>query len=700
MKYKVRIKKAPDTMAYGGQTNYGLDLGARGVYQNTEDNPYENVSNTLQPIDRSLANIEAELGETVMGDFDQDGQNEHMKIGGKPHSQGGTPLKVPEGSFVFSKTKKMKIGGPVLSMFGKSATTKKKYSPADLAKQYNINKYRAVLDDPYADQISKSTAARMIDNYEKKLGGLALLQESKKGFPQGIPNIAMPFLRTMMPMEQEQDVPMAKYGGYYFDDGGLTKYQTKGEVNPPLLPERPRISPKEVPIYEAQGYKRVGNTNVWRKTTSGKDVKDVVVTPGAGGTSSPGTPGQIIPGDRIKGGSDWKAPAGCANLLYTVEDVKARPGCYNTFLNKNGFKDASEEDMKKGLREWIRGNRPTYKPGVPPTKTDPRPETRTCEDGYTIDPNDPTKCIKENEETREVEVTDTNTNTNTKDSPSAKKRRTPSLGSFPFFGTQFMVPPKKYFPYASPLNAVIPYPAFYDPNRELAEGASQRKMTAEYMSNLDPQAYSARVAALNAQGAEQAANTIGRYQNMNVGVANQFSPLQTDIMNKIMAYRADAMDKVVHNAQQEDKAYRNSWRSYGRNLDMYDINRYMYNTQKNMLNAINPWFNLVDGPRGGNMVMRPGVTWDDIVTGRIPGTSTSPADTEKMETEALRLKLQGLDGATINEILRRKYPQASSSRISPSTLARNYMSLNPGMISGYSAYPFSSGGFDISGYDD
>lgn len=679
MKYKVRIKKAPDTMAYGGQTNYGLDLGARNVYQDMEDNPYENVSNTLQPVDRSLANIEAELGETVVGDFDQDGQNEHMKIGGKPHSQGGTPLKVPEGSFVFSKTKKMNIGGPVLSMFGKSATTKKKYSPADLAKQYDINKYRAILDDPYADQISKSTAARMIDNYEKKLGGLALLQESMKGFPQGIPNIAMPFLQTMMPMDQEQEVPMSKYGGYYFDDGG-----EKDDV------PRKKISPKEVATYEAQGYKRVGNTNVWRKTTSGKDVKDVVVTPGAGGTSSPGTPGQIIPGDRIKGGSDWKAPAGCANLLYTVEDVKARPGCYNTFLNKNGFKDASEEDMKKGLREWIRGNRPTYKPGVPPTKTDPGPETKTCPDGpngekYTIDPNDPTKCIRVWEEADEVY---------TEDGPP------PLKGSLPFFGAQFMVPPKKYFPYASPLNAVIPYPTFYDPNRELAEAASQRKMTAEYMSNLDPQAYSARVAALNAQGAEQAANTIGRYQNMNVGVANQFSPLQTDIMNKIMAYRADAMDKVVHNAQQEDKAYRNSWRSYGRNLDMYNINRYMYNTQKNMLNAVNPWFNLVDGPWGGNMVMRPGVTWNDIVTGRLPGTSTSPADTKGMEAEALRLKGQGLDGATVNEILRRKYPQASSSRTSPSTLARNYMSLNPGMTSGYNAYPFSSGGFDISGYDD
>jgi hypothetical protein len=35
-----------------------------------------------------------------------------MNIGGEKHSNGGTPLNVPEGTFVFSDTKKMRIKDP------------------------------------------------------------------------------------------------------------------------------------------------------------------------------------------------------------------------------------------------------------------------------------------------------------------------------------------------------------------------------------------------------------------------------------------------------------------------------------------------------------------------------------------------------------------------------------------------------------
>ena len=76
-------------------------------------------------------------------------------------------------------------------MFGKS---KKKggYTPAELAKPYDINKYKAILMDKDSDRLDRENAELMIKNYIMKLGALAIAQESKKGFPQGIPEMARP----------------------------------------------------------------------------------------------------------------------------------------------------------------------------------------------------------------------------------------------------------------------------------------------------------------------------------------------------------------------------------------------------------------------------------------------------------------------------------------------------------------------------
>ena len=82
--YKVRIKSAPESMAYGGQSNYGLDLGQRNVYSDMNNNPYDSVSSTLQPVDRDEANIEAEKGETAYGDFNNDGHNEQTNCNETP----------------------------------------------------------------------------------------------------------------------------------------------------------------------------------------------------------------------------------------------------------------------------------------------------------------------------------------------------------------------------------------------------------------------------------------------------------------------------------------------------------------------------------------------------------------------------------------------------------------------------------------
>jgi hypothetical protein len=645
--YKVRIRKSPESMAYGGQSNYGLDLGQKNIYSDMTDNPYESVSNTLQPVDRDQANIEAERGETAYGDFNNDGHNEHMMIGGKRHTQGGTPLNVPEGTFIYSDTKKLRIGGAVLGQFGKSPDTKQKYTPAQLAKQYDINKYKAILDDPYTDKMAKATAARMIDNYEKKLGGLALLQEAMKGFPQGIPDVA----KSALPEGMGEQ--LAEMGGYYGDDD-YSYMKTGGTGGGDGKTPRKVSSKEEITKLEKEGYKKVEGTNIWRKKTSGKDVKDVIVTPGKAGSTTGGTPGSFQPGYNIPtGGRNNSGP--CGNLKYTLEDMNARPGCYNTFLNKQGFKDATDEEKKKGLWDMLHGKMPKYVPAVPGKVEPGTPESKACPDGpngekgyYVPDPDNPNQCIRAWENVDEFTYDEIPTGETTTGGGGGGGKR-------PYFGKQFMVPPKRYTPYAAPLNAMIPEPTFYDPNRELAEGASQRNMMAAYMQQMDPQQFSARANALNAQGAEQAANTIGRYQNMNVGVANQFSPLQTDIMNKVMAYRADAADKLSFNAQQEDKAYRNTMRNYLKAQDMYDINEYDRASKQGMLNETNPYYSIEDGRGGATLKWKDKNNWMSMVTGQSPQLSQNQIT--DMENYAQNLKeTRNMDSGTIQALLRARYP--------------------------------------------
>ena len=149
----------------------------------------------LEGVPRDKANVEAERGESVVVP-NEGGLPAHYKIGGQRHHSGGTPLNIPEDSFIYSDTKAMKIKDPeLLKEFG-MPEKKGGYTPAEIAKKYDINKYREILQDPVQDDLAKDTAEKMIKNYNMKLGKLALLQEAMKGFPTGIPLVAVPYMEA------------------------------------------------------------------------------------------------------------------------------------------------------------------------------------------------------------------------------------------------------------------------------------------------------------------------------------------------------------------------------------------------------------------------------------------------------------------------------------------------------------------------
>ena len=150
------------------------------------------VNNSLGPMNRNEANLEAEKGETALTDLTNDGSFELYNIGGKRHTEGGTPLNLPEQSFVFSDTRKMNLSVEELKSLG--IESKKKMTPAAASKRFPLNKYIEILEDETSDKIAIATAEDMINKNKIKLSQISFMQESKKDFSNGLPLAAYPFL--------------------------------------------------------------------------------------------------------------------------------------------------------------------------------------------------------------------------------------------------------------------------------------------------------------------------------------------------------------------------------------------------------------------------------------------------------------------------------------------------------------------------
>lgn len=185
---KVRITQTPE-MAYGGRTsskvvdqnnfdsrwNPGTYQGQIGV--NPDPDPYARTGNTLPEAHPDDANVNAEKQEQILGNFTPDGLPSLMNVDGPPHTQGGKDINVPDGAFIFSDTKSLKIKDPeVLKQFGQT----KAMTPAGIAKNYQLQKFTKVLADPKSDPVSKKTAELMVGNYTDKLNQLAGVQEGIK----------------------------------------------------------------------------------------------------------------------------------------------------------------------------------------------------------------------------------------------------------------------------------------------------------------------------------------------------------------------------------------------------------------------------------------------------------------------------------------------------------------------------------------
>ena len=199
----VEQKKDGGSLTTGDQFDWGLVTvptnAAYGVEMNDSDST--DVRYSLSSVPKDEANIEAEGGETVLTDLNNDGMFGLYDIVGPRHGSGGVPMFLPEQSFVFSDTSKMKFNKSEMSEFG--IDSKKKQTPAKISKKFELNKYYKDVVDPYTDSIGLRSAELMLDKNKRSLSKLAFGQEAKKDWEDGVPLAAHPYIveQGMDPIE-------------------------------------------------------------------------------------------------------------------------------------------------------------------------------------------------------------------------------------------------------------------------------------------------------------------------------------------------------------------------------------------------------------------------------------------------------------------------------------------------------------------
>lgn len=161
------------------------------------------------------SNVEIEGGEVVL----QPDLSALFKAKGKRHAQGGMDVLLKPDSFVFSDFDELEIDEDEAEDF----ELKEGGTPAKtLKKNIDIKHYNTLVQNvtnPYKDDLAKKSSAKMLEKYIKTLGNIAYIQESKKGFPQGLPDFSI----GTAPMENEELENQIEENKQYMKAGGMTK---------------------------------------------------------------------------------------------------------------------------------------------------------------------------------------------------------------------------------------------------------------------------------------------------------------------------------------------------------------------------------------------------------------------------------------------------------------------------------------------
>lgn len=143
-----------------------------------------------------------------------------FKAKGKSHAKGGMDVYLEPDSFIFSADKSTAITKKKLELMELKDGGKAKLTPAEVVKKNVDPKHYNTLinniSDINKDELAKKSSVRMLNKYMEYLGNIAYLQEEKKGFPQGLPDISMgtaPVYKADVKEDIMEQKQYAKMGG-------------------------------------------------------------------------------------------------------------------------------------------------------------------------------------------------------------------------------------------------------------------------------------------------------------------------------------------------------------------------------------------------------------------------------------------------------------------------------------------------------
>lgn len=279
------------------------------------------------------------------------------KAGGKKHSKGGTGVYLPDNSFVFSDDKSLAINekeGELFELKGIKETLSKNTPARILGRNVDLKHYNTlvtILDDDKKDEVSKKTAAKMLEKYFDIIGNIAFIQEQKKDFPQGLPEFSVgtaPVYKTEVKQDVMENKQYMKYGGnvenpYKMQDGGGF---SRSFID--------KMKKKEVPQVPPTPYSTAAKTNPYH------------VNENLGVTSPTGTVSPAAPQPpQVRSGAQTVITAWKGDRNYKANASKYSDQQWQSFATQLGFKvdPKSGEPANKQFQAFLFNN-PTIQPKI------------------------------------------------------------------------------------------------------------------------------------------------------------------------------------------------------------------------------------------------------------------------------------------------------------------------------------------------